>query len=392
VSRILSVSSSRADLGALAPVWRALTGIPGVELHVFLTGMHVIADAPARAALPAEATVHRGGADLGGTSPAKVAAAMARIEADAGALLDELRPDLVLVMGDRLDMLPAATATLPFNLPLAHLHGGEVTEGAVDDRIRHALSKLAHVHCVSTQGARERLLAMGVDDASIHVTGAPGLDTLKAVPANSAVAFAQEAGLDGIEGDLATLRLVTVHPETNSREPLAPAEAVLKALDARPAPTLFTAPNSDPGGAEIHRRIEAFVAQRPWAAFRDTLGARLYANALRHAVVMVGNSSSGIIEAGLFGLPAINVGDRQKGRERGGNVVDVPNDAEAVGRALDRLGSVPERLAVSSPYGDGQAGPRVASVLLAALARPAELMKQTEASGSAPQRGAVHAV
>jgi UDP-hydrolysing UDP-N-acetyl-D-glucosamine 2-epimerase len=392
VSRILSVSSSRADLGALAPVWRALTGIPGVELHVFLTGMHAIADAPARAALPAEAAVHCGGADLGGTSPAKAAAAMARIEADAGALLDELRPDLVLVMGDRLDMLPAATATLPFNLPLAHLHGGEVTEGAVDDRIRHALSKLAHVHCVSTQGARERLLAMGVDDASIHVTGAPGLDTLLEVSALNQADFARATGLDGIDGDLTKLRLVTVHPETNAADPLAAAATVLEALAARPVPTLFTAPNSDPGGADIRRRIEALVSRSSWACFRDTLGARLYANALRHAAVMVGNSSSGIIEAGLFGLPTVNVGDRQKGRERGGNVIDVPNDAEAVGRALDRLGSVPERLAVSSPYGDGQAGPRVASVLLAALARPAELMKQTEASGPAPQRGAVHAV
>ena len=152
-------------------------------------------------------------------------------------------------------------------------------------------------------------------------------------------------------------------------EPLAPVEAVLAALEARPAPTLFTAPNSDPGGAEIRRRIDAFVAAHPWARFRDTLGAQLYANALRHAALMLGNSSSGIIEAGLFGLPVVNVGDRQKGRERGGNVIDVPADGASVGKALDRLGAVPERLAPSSPYGDGQAGPRVAEVLRSAVRR-----------------------
>lgn len=367
MSRILSVSSSRADLGALVPVWQVLAATPGIELHVFLTGMHMADDSAARAALPPGTIRHSGGADLGGTTPAIAAAAMARIEADAGRLLADIRPDLVLVMGDRLDMLPAATATLPFNLPLAHLHGGEVTEGAIDDRIRHALTKLSHIHCVSTQGARARLLAMGEDDAHIHVTGAPGLDTLQSVPAMSADAFALEAGLKGIKGDLAALRLATVHPETNAADALAPLTAVLRALEARPAPTLFTAPNSDPDGAEMRRRIEAFVAHHSWARFRDTLGARLYANALRHAAVMMGNSSSGIIEAGLFGLPAINVGDRQKGRERGDNVIDVANDADAVGRALDRLGAKPTRLAPSSPYGDGKAGPRVAQVLTSAL-------------------------
>jgi UDP-hydrolysing UDP-N-acetyl-D-glucosamine 2-epimerase len=375
VSRILSVSSSRADVGALAPVWRALAASNGVELHVFVTGMHMVDDSTARAALPPGAVVHSGGADLGGSSPEAAVVAMARIEADAGALLAQITPDLVLVMGDRLDMLPAATATLPFNLPLAHLHGGEVTEGAIDDRIRNALTKLAHIHCVSTQGARARLLAVSIDDAAIHVTGAPGLDTLKAMPRLNVSDFVCETGLDGIEGDIQALRLVTVHPETNAAEPLAAFDAALRALESRPAPTLFTAPNSDPSGAEIRRRIDDVVARHGWACFRDTLGSRLYANALRHAAVMVGNSSSGIIEAGLFGLPAINVGDRQKGRERGSNVIDAANDSDAIGRALDRLGAVPARLAPSSPYGDGKAGPRVAEVLVRALKQRANPLK-----------------
>lgn len=392
MTRVLSVSSSRADVGSLAPVWRALGAKPDIDLHVFLTGMHVADDEAARAVTTGEATVHSGGADLGGASPETATSAMARIHADTGMLLAEIGPDIVLVMGDRLDMLPAAAATIPFNLPLVHLHGGEVTEGAVDDRIRHAISKLAHVHCVSSPGARARLLAMGEADSRIHVTGAPGLDTLMEMPELPAEDFAREAGLEGIDGDLSALRLVTVHPETNAADPLAPFAAVLAAIDARPAPTLFTAPNSDPGGANIRSRIEAFIAAHGWARFRGTLGARLYANALRRAAVMVGNSSSGIIEAGLFGLPVVDVGDRQKGRERGANVIDVPSDAGAVGRVLDRLGPRPVRLAHGTPYGDGKAGPRVAKVVVEALSQPALTRKPAVAAAEARKGPSIRAV
>lgn len=368
MTRVLSVSSSRADVGILAPVWRGLAALADVELHVFLTGMHRMDAGAARAAVPVGTAVHAGGEDLGGAEPEAAAAAIGAIFADTAALLAEIRPDIVLVIGDRLDMLPAAAATLPFNLPLAHLHGGEVTEGAVDDRIRHAISKLAHIHYVTSEGARTLLLAMGEEPWRVHVTGAPGLDTLNTVPALTPEAFARAVGLDGVEGGLGALRLVTVHPETNAADPLAPLEAVLEALATRHAPTLFTAPNSDPGGAEMRRRIERFVADCPWARFRDTLGMDLYANALRHAGMMVGNSSSGIIEAGLFGLPVIDVGDRQKGREHGVNVMHVSNTAAAVIAALDRIGAVPDRFPAGTPYGDGAAGPRVAAALVAALA------------------------
>lgn len=371
--RVVSVSSSRADVGVVAPVWAALG--PRAELHLFLTGMHLEAAAPPVEGVPPGANVHRGGADLGGAGGAQAAAAMSAIAAAAGTLYARVVPDAVLVIGDRLDMLPAATASLPFNLPLVHLHGGEVTEGAVDDRVRHALTKLAHIHCVSSEGARRRLVAMGEEAGRIVVTGAPGLDTLRAAPELSVEDFACEAGLIGIDGDLRALRLVTVHPETNSTEPLAPLGAVLAALDARPAPTLFTAPNSDPGGDEARGRVEAFVAARGWARQNRNLGSRLYPNALRHAALMLGNSSSGIIEAGLFGLPVINVGARQRGRERGANVVDVPSRADAVISALDRLGPMPLRAAPGSPYGAGGAGPKVADVILSLPPRATLLAK-----------------
>lgn len=375
---MLSVSSSRADVGILGPVWAALAACDGVELHVFLTGMHRTAEAPATECIPAGARVHEGGADLGGGTGSHAADAIASITRSAADVYAEVVPDLVLVTGDRLDMLPAAVASLPFNLPLAHLHGGEVTEGAVDDRIRHAISKLAHWHCVSSESAKARLLAMGEDQTRISVTGAPGLDTLLVAPEMSVGEFARAVGLQDSSG----FRLVTVHPETNAPDPLAPLDAVMAALDARPGPALFTAPNSDPGGLEMRVRIENFVAERVWAWFVDTLGPTLYPNALRHASLMLGNSSSGIIEAGLFGLPVIDVGERQKGRERGGNVTNAPNDAQAVIAALDRLGPAPERFPPGTPYGCGDAGEKVAAAIANLPARETLLVKPALSAGA----------
>ena len=379
MSRLLSVSSSRADVGILMPVWQALASKASEELHLFLTGMHQADDAPSVEGLPDSVAVHCGGADLGGAKAHAAAGAMGAIAAAAGDVIATVRPDAILVVGDRLDMLPAATASLPFNVPLAHLHGGEVTEGAVDNQIRHALSKLAHWHCVATEGARERLIAMGEEADRITVTGAPGLDTLLASATVPKAEFMQRVGLPGSS----SFRLVTVHTETNSVDAQAPVEAVLEALAERPNPTLFTAPNSDPGGLAVRQRIEQFCNAHDWAAFVDTLGVALYPSALRHAAIMVGNSSSGVIEAGLFGLPAVNVGDRQKGRERSANVIDVPNEAARVVAALDRLGSCPIRGPALSAYGDGAAGPRVADAF-AELPKLSGILRKsvTDAMGS----------
>lgn len=342
----------------LLPVWRGLAERPDCELHVMLTGAHV-AGGQAADLVPKGAVLHRGGADLGGSDAKQASAAIADILRDAGATIASVTPDVVLVMGDRMDMLPAAVATLPFNVPLAHMHGGEITEGAIDDRVRHALSKLAHIHFVSSTSARDRLLAMGEAAKRIHVTGAPGLDTALAAPVMLRAEFLIAVGLPV---DVSGFRLVTVHPETNSLDADAPLRALLSALDQCKDPTLFTAPNSDPGGAAMRVAIETFVASHSEARFVDTLGPKLYPNALRHADVMLGNSSSGLIEAGLFGLPVIDIGERQRGRERGANVIHVANDAQAIGEALGKL-KPNSRFPAASPYGDGKAGPRIVSLL-----------------------------
>jgi UDP-hydrolysing UDP-N-acetyl-D-glucosamine 2-epimerase len=346
------------------PIWQALAGRPGVELSVLLTGMHLAPGAAAAEGIPAAATVHVVGADIGGGKAAVATEAMASISAATGAVIEQMAPDVMLVVGDRLDMLPAAVASLPFNVPLVHVHGGEITNGAVDDRIRHALSKLSHLHCVSSEHARTILRAMGEEDWRINVTGSPTLDTLIAAPELDAPTLARALGLSCAAAYAEGFRLVTVHPETNSTDPLAPMRSVLEALRAHPGRVLFTAPNSDPGGTQLRREVEAFCATEPKACLVDTLGQNNYASALRHATLMLGNSSSGIIEAGLFGLPVINVGERQAGRLRGDNIVDVANDADSIAAAIERIESDPIRHTGGSPYGDCASGPRIADILV----------------------------
>ena len=362
MSRVLSVSSSRADVGILAPVWHALATEPAFDLHIFLTGAHVSDVALADGSLPPEAVIHRGGADLGGRPADEAAAAVPAITAAMVGVIDKTVPDAVLVIGDRLDILPAAMATLAYNLPIVHLHGGESSEGAIDERIRHAISKLAHIHCAASVDAAMRLNKMGEESWRIHVTGAPGLDSLLAAPQLSAEELAAELGLATGENFI----LATIHPETNACNSFAPLDAILKALDVTPRPTVITAPNADPGGAEMRTRIEAFAAARPWALFRDTLGARLYANAMRFAAVMLGNSSSGIVEAELFGLPVINVGARQQGRACGANVRHCAADADTIGNLLAQTVSqafTGPSAVRNSLYGDGHAAPRIAAVI-----------------------------
>ena len=354
--KVLSITSGRSDVGILAPVWRALCSRDAVELHVLLTGAHVSDDSAGRAKLPQGAVGYTEGADIAGGSRAAAAQSMASIVGAVGRLATGLQPDRALVIGDRLDMLPAALGLVPLNIPLIHLHGGELTYGALDDRARHAMTKLAHLHCTATTGAASRLVRMGEEPWRIRVTGGPGLDSLLEAPVMDAADFARAVGIESVTG----LRLVTVHPETNAADPLAALDAVLAALAAKPGPSLITAANADPGGAEALRRIDRFINNQADAVFHDTLGSDLYPNALRHASVMVGNSSSGIIEAGLFGLPVVNVGGRQDGRQCDGNVLNCVAEAGAVAELLSNL---PPRYPQLSPYGDGAAAPRVADAV-----------------------------
>ena len=365
--RIGVVTVSRSDYGHLRPVLEALRRAPDLELLLLVAGMHLasefgltVRDIEADG-FPISARVEMLG---GGDTPEAVAAATGRGVAGFGEAFARLRPDVVVVLGDRFEMLAAAVAALPFALPVAHIHGGEVSEGAMDNQIRHAITKLAHLHFASAEPHARRIAAMGEEPWRIHTVGAPGLDRLATTEPVPRAALARELGLP----EAGPWLLVTFHPVTlEYRDTAAHIDELLAAIEKTDGFIVITYPNADTSGRVIIDRIEEFAGRHPRRCrLAKSLGERLYLSLLRHADLMIGNSSSGLIEAPTFGLPVVNVGSRQRGRLRGANVIDVEPLREDILRGIEAAQALPFRVrarAAANPYGDGHAAPRVVDVL-----------------------------
>ena len=365
--RIGVVTVSRSDYGHLRPVLEALRRAPDLELLLLVAGMHLasefgltVRDIEADG-FPISARVEMLG---GGDTPEAVAAATGRGVAGFGEAFARLRPDVVVVLGDRFEMLAAAVAALPFALPVAHIHGGEVSEGAMDNQIRHAITKLAHLHFASAEPHARRIAAMGEEPWRIHTVGAPGLDRLATTEPLPRAGLARELRLP----EAGPWLLVTFHPVTlEYRATAAHIDELLAALEKTDGFIVITYPNADTAGRLIIERIEEFAGRHPRRCrLAKSLGERLYLSLLRHADLMIGNSSSGLIEAPTFGLPVVNVGSRQRGRLRGANVIDVEPLREDILRGIEAAQALPFRVrarAAANPYGDGHAAPRVVDVL-----------------------------
>ncbi|MDD3445587.1 MAG: UDP-N-acetylglucosamine 2-epimerase, partial [Zavarzinia sp.] len=262
------------------------------------------------------------------------------------------------------EMLAVATAAVVMRLPIIHLEGGHVTEGALDDAVRHALTKLAALHFTAHPFYGARIRQMGEEAWRVHVVGSLAVDNIRAEPRLDRVALSARAGLDLGPRFV----LLTYHPATLAGDmaSLGELDALLDALDRRPdLKVLATAPNADPGGLAVRARLEAYVAARPGrAVLVPSLGRRAYLSAVALAEAVVGNSSSGLIEAPSLGTPCLNIGDRQQGRLRPEGVVDVPGDAGVILSALDRVASPAFRGEVArDAFGDGHAAQRIADVL-----------------------------
>ncbi len=357
------VTSARSDFGLLRPVIAAALEDPGFAVAVYATGMHFsrrhghtvdeILDAGLGPWLvPIDSTP----AD---DSAAGLAEAMARSVAGFGRQFAAAPPDLLVVLGDRYDMVPAVVAALPFTLPIAHLAGGELTQGVIDDAIRHAVTKLSHLHFPSLPAYAERLLRMGEEPWRITVTGLPGLDVIGTLRFGTREAVLGELGLDPAQ----PVTVLTVHPETLAPERTgALIEAILAAAVTAGSQLVITYPNADTSADVIIAAIKAFAACAPRCRLVPHLGHHRYLNLLRHAGAVVGNSSSGILEAASFRLPVVDVGDRQAGRIAPANVIRVPAEAGAVAAAWRRALSPAFRSELEglvNPYGDGQAVPRI---------------------------------
>jgi UDP-N-acetylglucosamine 2-epimerase (non-hydrolysing)/GDP/UDP-N,N'-diacetylbacillosamine 2-epimerase (hydrolysing) len=247
-------------------------------------------------------------------------------------------------------------------IPIAHIEGGEVSEGAIDDAIRNALTKLSHVHFTPTEAARRRVIAMGEEEWRVHRVGAPSLDHLRRRVLPSAPDLEARLGL----GPERPRLLVAYHPVTLARDTLAEADAVFDALGHLPHSIAFCFPNADAGSRELISRARAFCAARTATQLFVNLNPVDYWALLQSADVMVGNSSSGIMETPALRVPTVNIGRRQQGRERARNILDVDGEAGAIVRAVERALSSAFRVSLAgmeNPYGDGQAAERIADVL-----------------------------
>ncbi len=357
----------RADYGHLRGVLTQLKAADDVDLNVIACGMHLVpkfgetwraieADGfPIAARIDFQLdddraqTVARGtGIGLAGFADA----------------LPKLAPDVLVVLGDRFEILSAAVAATLLNIPIAHIHGGEVTAGAFDDAIRHAITKMASLHFVAAEPYRRRVIQMGENPDFVFNVGAPGLDLASGAPVVGRTELLAQLGLGGPERFL----LITLHPTTaRPQDDAANVTALLGALgEISDRSLVFTGVNADPGYRAIDEAIRDFVAARPTQAkLFASLGSERYWAALRLADAVVGNSSSGIVEAPAVGVPSINIGDRQLGRLRAASIIDCPADPAAILAALRAIldGRFRVDPTVLPPYGRGGASEKLAGTL-----------------------------
>lgn len=354
--RVCFVTGTRAEFGLMATTLRAIRRHPKLKLQVVVTGMHLsrargesqraieadgwmidrVVPWPDRSANPVSTAQHTG-------------AAMAKL----ARVLDELQSDVVLVVGDRVEAFAAAAAGHVSGRIVAHVHGGDRAQGQIDDSLRHAISKLAHVHFAATIQSAQRLVKLGEDRWRVHRVGAPGIDGIPSL-----------APKQRVGGGFA---LLTLHPvDQDARLEHRRAGLVLRAVKSFGFDRIMIVyPNNDPGSDGIARRWDEAPPHDERVVTHKNLSRPQFLGLLRDAAVLVGNSSSGIIEAASFGTPVIDVGPRQKGRDRSENVTNVPYNQVAIGRALARIwnNGRPKRFPRRNVYGGSGAGQKIATIL-----------------------------
>ncbi len=366
--RVCVITGSRADFGHLSSVMRAIDSHNALTLQIIVTGQHLdprfgetwrnIEDEGF--AIDAKVDI-----DLGDDTPLAAAKAVGNAVHRISDSLADLAPDIIVVLGDRFEILGAAEAALMLNIPIAHVHGGEATEAAVDDSIRHAITKMARLHFCAAAPYAKRLRQMGEDPANIHRVGAPGLDHLDTLKRLNREKLAEDLGIKLSS----PLFVITHHPVTlHLDQGAAEISALTNALDHFESTAMvFTGVNSDPGYAFIQGALNVFAekdTQRRCVV--TSLGYQRYLSLLSIADVVIGNSSSGLIEAPAIGVPTVNIGDRQKGRLRGPLVIDSAADTTAIVAAIKQAMDSSFRKhgeGKDPPYGRGGVGLKIAKVL-----------------------------
>jgi GDP/UDP-N,N'-diacetylbacillosamine 2-epimerase (hydrolysing) len=358
--RIVYLTGTRADFGLMQSTLQRIAATPGLGLQLAVTGMHLseahghTVQEVRASGLPICAEIPL---DMGTRTGRSMALGVAECLRGMTELLAREQPDFLLLLGDRGEMLAGAIAALHTGVPCVHVHGGE-RSGTVDEPVRHAISKLASLHFVATPGSRDRLARMGEDEAKIFVTGAPGLDGLSALGAMPRGDCARALGL----ADSSPFILAVFHPVVQQAgEAGEQTRALLQAVARVGLPVVWLEPNADAGSLEIIAALDEIPL--PTGSVRLPHAPRpLFAAAMRHCEALVGNSSAGIIEAATFGTPVVNIGDRQRLRERNANVADAQPDTAAIEIALQSARGH-GRWPCDNLWGDGHAGERIAQLL-----------------------------
>lgn len=360
------ITTSRADYGLYLPILNAIRAKKEFKLKLYVSGMHLSKDYGSTLK-----DIERGGFNIVAKvkmtlsgEPKDIGRAMGEVTQGFSDVFSKDRPDILLVLGDRYEMHAAALAAIAFGIPLAHIHGGELTFGAFDEYFRHSLTKLSHLHFATTKAYANRIVQMGEEPWRVFAVGSPGVEGLMQQPVMSKEALTKQFGVDFSKPIL----LVTFHPVTMEGKDTAAHIRVLLSELARYKDhhIVFTRPNSDTGNHIILKAINQFVKTHSNAILVQAFGHAGHTSMMHYAQVMIGNSSSGIIEAASFKLPVVNIGSRQEGRIRARNVIDVgyaPSQIQAgIKKALSQSFKTSLK-GLKNPYGDGKASKRIVSVL-----------------------------
>ena len=365
--RIAFFTSTRAEYGLLRPVMAEVASRPGLSLQTIVAGTHLSEEygetwreiAADGFSIDARINMQMQTDDAVGIAASAALALTGTAEA-----LARLQPDVLVLLGDRYELLAAAQAAVLARIPIAHIHGGEATEGAIDDSIRHAITKLAHLHFPAAQAYAERILQMGESPDRVWTVGASAMDN---------IASLDPVSLETLEAFIgmplrAPAFLVTYHPVTLAGDGgLAAMAALLTALVERAGSVVITGTNADPGGARIRKALQAFGhANAGRIALVESLGVRRYLSLMQHVDAVVGNSSSGLLEAPAIGVPTVDIGARQRGRLRAPSVIHCDETASSIRQALNTVLTEEHRQLAArrdSPYGRPGAAKRIVDVL-----------------------------
>jgi UDP-hydrolysing UDP-N-acetyl-D-glucosamine 2-epimerase len=363
--KICIATGTRAEYGLLNPLMTLLKQDKAIELQIVATAMHLspefgmTVDEITRDGFKVNEKIEM---LLSADTNTAVVKAIGLAMITASEVFKRLKPDLLVVLGDRFEMLALVTSAYLMNIPIAHIAGGETTEGAFDEGIRHSITKMSSIHFAATEVYKKRIVQMGEDPKSVFNVGALALDNIKNLELISKEKLEKDLNLT-FEGRTA---LITFHPATLAKEsPETQFKKVLGALRKFPQLKLiFTMPNSDAGGRAVIEEIKSFTFKRNNSYAFTNLGQKRYLSVLKHVDLVIGNSSSGIIEVPFMGIPTVNIGDRQKGRIICDSVINVncetPEIISAIKKALEKKKNIPK---IKNLYGNGNAARKIAGII-----------------------------